>query len=342
MCFLCAKSGLLRAATAPVVASFTTSTGSGSTAKLKVPMLDGRSASAAWTSELRKLAIAPPTLKITDVDEHLKWNPYIHTGYRQNYTFGQCLRSLFSIHNETGNVWSHLLAAFVFAWAMHYTLSFSLQQDTPVYQMLIWSCFFLTAIVCFSGSAIYHLFFPQSISAVYWLGILDFTGIAALVLGSYYPPVYYGFYCFPFWQRIYILSISLLGTVTIVAPWFTFFHSQRYLVVRVCLYAMVAVAGIVPAVHSHFLLQSLNFDGSEVYNRLYIMYGLYTLGVFFYISKFPESRYPGKFDIWLNSHQWWHLLVVCGTLVHWSNCILIYNNYLRLLSHDQCDQPSSF
>jgi predicted membrane channel-forming protein YqfA (hemolysin III family) len=31
-----------------------------------------------------------------------------------------------------------------------------------------------------------------------------------------------------------------------------------------------------------------------------------------------------------NSHQWWHLLVVCGTLVHWSNCLLIYKNYLTL------------
>lgn len=50
-------------------------------------------------------------------------------------------------------------------------------------RQLIWSCFFLTAIVCFSGSAIYHLFFPQSISAVYWLGILDFTGTTRLHLG---------------------------------------------------------------------------------------------------------------------------------------------------------------
>jgi hypothetical protein len=36
--------------------------------------------------------------------------------------------------------------------------------------------FFLTAILCFAGSTLYHLFFPQSITAVYWLGILDFTG----------------------------------------------------------------------------------------------------------------------------------------------------------------------
>ena len=42
-----------------------------------------------------------------------------------------------------------------------------------------------------------------------------------------------------------------------------------------------------------------------------------------------------------NSHQWWHLLVVCGTLVHWSNCLLIYNNYLKLLSFCPADSTTA-
>jgi predicted membrane channel-forming protein YqfA (hemolysin III family) len=41
-----------------------------------------------------------------------------------------------------------------------------------------------------------------------------------------------------------------------------------------------------------------------------------------------------------NSHQWWHLLVVCGTLVHWSNCLLIYDNYLKLLSFCPADSTA--
>jgi adiponectin receptor len=328
MCFFCAKRSLLSAAAAPS-SSFTTN---------HAGMKNSKGLVGAGSSQLT----APPTFKITEIDEHLKWNPYIWSGYRENYTFGQCLYSFFTIHNESVNVWSHFAAVLVFAWAMHHTLFDVLLPSTSFLHLVIWATFFLTAIACFAGSAIYHLFFPQSVAAVYWLGILDFTGIAALVLGSYFPPVFYGFHCFPFWQRLYITSISLLGTVTLVAPWFRFFHSQRYLAIRVSLYAMVAVAGIVPAVHSYFLLQTIphNYtDGSfdEVYHRLYIMYGLYTIGVLFYMSKFPESRFPGQFDIWFNSHQWWHLLVVCGTLVHWSNCLLIYDNYLKLLSFCPAD-----
>lgn len=40
---------------------------------------------------------------------------------------------------------------------------------------------------------------------------------------------------------------------------------------------------------------------------MYLMYGI---GFAFYLSKFPESRWPGKFDIWFHSHQWWHVFVV--------------------------------
>lgn len=54
---------------------------------------------------------APPTFKITEIDEHLKWNPYIWSGYRENYTFGQCLYSFFTIHNESGLYLHHLHVA---------------------------------------------------------------------------------------------------------------------------------------------------------------------------------------------------------------------------------------
>ena len=34
---------------------------------------------------------------------------YIKKYYRVDYSFAQTLRSLFSIHNETGSVWTHLI-----------------------------------------------------------------------------------------------------------------------------------------------------------------------------------------------------------------------------------------
>ena len=37
-------------------------------------------------------------------------DPYIRRGYRRQYNnFSACLKSLFYLHNETVNIWSHLL-----------------------------------------------------------------------------------------------------------------------------------------------------------------------------------------------------------------------------------------
>jgi hypothetical protein len=56
--------------------------------------------------------------------EWLVFNPYISAGYRKQSSFSDCVKSIFSMHNgmednillvsllETGNMWTHLLAAF--------------------------------------------------------------------------------------------------------------------------------------------------------------------------------------------------------------------------------------
>lgn len=42
-----------------------------------------------------------------DMPQHLQFNPHIRTGYRPLMTVGQCLGSLFYIHNETVNIMTH-------------------------------------------------------------------------------------------------------------------------------------------------------------------------------------------------------------------------------------------
>lgn len=52
---------------------------------------------------------------IEELDEDSKWNIFIKTGYRINYsTWRQILMSLFEWHNETINIWTHLVGFIVF------------------------------------------------------------------------------------------------------------------------------------------------------------------------------------------------------------------------------------
>lgn len=52
---------------------------------------------------------------IKSAPSHLIDNEYIQHGYRINFnSFGKICRSLFMLHNETINVWSHLIGVMLF------------------------------------------------------------------------------------------------------------------------------------------------------------------------------------------------------------------------------------
>lgn len=48
----------------------------------------------------------PTPVKYHEAPDHLQDNEYIVGGYRTNYTFWDCTKSLFFLHNETMNIWT--------------------------------------------------------------------------------------------------------------------------------------------------------------------------------------------------------------------------------------------
>jgi hypothetical protein len=57
--------------------------------------------------------------------------PYIVRGYRIGFT--RTWQSLFTLHNETSNVWSHLLAAFLFIWFTLYVFIYMAVPRMPAF-----------------------------------------------------------------------------------------------------------------------------------------------------------------------------------------------------------------
>ncbi len=55
------------------------------------------------------MVIALPKLKPAHHARPFYVNLHINEGYRVNYSFTQCLASIFTLHNESLNIWSHLL-----------------------------------------------------------------------------------------------------------------------------------------------------------------------------------------------------------------------------------------
>jgi adiponectin receptor len=46
--------------------------------------------------------------------QHLRDNPFIRQGYRAGHSFTDAVRSAFKLHNESGNIWTHLVGFIIF------------------------------------------------------------------------------------------------------------------------------------------------------------------------------------------------------------------------------------
>jgi adiponectin receptor len=138
-------------------------------------------------------------------------NHYIHSGYRpQSNSFLKSWASLLYLHNETVNIYSHLLGAIAFSLSalfFHRNLALRYQtaNKTDVYAF---GAFFLGAAACLGISGTYHTISNHSPIVSKFGNKLDYVGIVALITGSFIPSIYYGFYCHPHLQEIYWTMVS--------------------------------------------------------------------------------------------------------------------------------------
>ncbi len=71
--------------------------------------------------------------KYEEAPKYLQDNEYIKEGYLLNCnTFKKTLRSLLVLHNETVNVWSHLIGAISFFFLIWYTTVFITNLQTQI------------------------------------------------------------------------------------------------------------------------------------------------------------------------------------------------------------------
>ncbi|CAN5951451.1 unnamed protein product [Sphagnum jensenii] len=155
------------------------------------------------------------------------------------------------------NIWSHLIGFFC---AIYSVIDFIIDHVlTPVYSseikppsfdslgVLCFGIFIVSAAICLLFSTIYHWFNCLSPGHHNTLLLLDLTGIALLVGSSYFPAIYFGFYCHTDIQRVYIgLSVVILA-VGLVAPWIDV--KIKGVGVRPFIFASLVATGVVPALH---------------------------------------------------------------------------------------------
>ena len=252
----------------------------------------------------------------------LKDNEHLHFGHRPELrSFAECFKSIFRIHTETGNIWTHLIGfvAFVIATVIFYVrpLCATCQLDINLSEKLIFLTFFIGAIMCLAFSTIFHTVSCHSKLVNEVFARLDYAGIAFLIVGSVIPWLYYGFYCHFYLKLSYITLVSMFGILTIILAMWNKFNKPEYRVHRAVTFVALALMSCLPIVH-YFIEKG--FYNSLLENSMQytiIMGALYLTGTLLYAARIPERFMPGKCDIWFQSHQIFHVLVIAGAFVHY-------------------------
>jgi adiponectin receptor len=252
----------------------------------------------------------------------MKDNEHLHFGHRPElYSFAECFRSIFRIHTETGNIWTHLLGfiAFVVMTIVFYVqpLCATCKLDIQLSEKLIFLSFFIGALICLACSTLFHTVSCHSewVSTIF--SRLDYAGIAALIVGSTIPWLYYGFYCEFYAKLTYMISVATFGLLTIILSLWDKFNAPEYRATRAKVFVGLALLCATPVLH-YIAVNGFHRSMVEASMHWMILMGsLYITGAVLYAARIPERFMPGKCDIWFQSHQIFHVLVILAAFVHY-------------------------
>lgn len=258
-----------------------------------------------------------PTVTASQVPSLFR-EPYILSGYRPVQQDWRCyLLSLFQRHNESLNVWTHLLAGpvLLFRWwanvgALGYTFD---AASLPLGFFLLSSFTYLF----FSVTA--HLLQSHSERAHYFFFFMDYVGVAVYQYGCSLGHYFYT--SEPAWRETYIGSLFLPGAAFF--GWLSCagccFAKSRYRrpypprrkICQLIPTTLAYVLDISPVAHRLFTVPwtqepSLPFHALQIASFL--------LAALFFSCPIPERFFPGHCDFVGQGHQIFHLFLSLCTV----------------------------
>ncbi|XP_029364339.1 progestin and adipoQ receptor family member 4a isoform X3 [Echeneis naucrates] len=140
---------------------------------------------------------------------HLQFNKYVLTGYRPISSVQDCIRSLFYLHNELGNIYTHGIPLVCFLVLLPLNIPWS--QISVTWLGVV---HFLACLSPQLGSVLYHLFMNhEGGEPVYHTLLkLDVCGICMINTLGALPIVYSTLLCYPFIRTVALLVYILLSS----------------------------------------------------------------------------------------------------------------------------------
>jgi len=274
-------------------------------------------------------ALSGYTITWESLPDWMRDNQYIRSGYRrQQNSWKGCLQSMFGyLHNETVNIHTHLWGAAFFFVLLVITLSNTLRSHSSVtwHDVAGFAVFLGAAILCLSFSAAFHTGNCHSLSVAKSCVLFDYTGILALIVGSFFPSIYYGFYCYPEYQVMYLTTILLAGLGAAYIVLTPSYNCPELRWARTVVFVGLGLTGIVPIGHAWWLHGWRALHEEMGMGWLLASGALYMNGAVMYATRTPERFFPGKLDYFGASHQIFHVHVVLAAIAHYVSIYSAYN-----------------
>lgn len=253
-----------------------------------------------------------------EIPDWQKDNEYIRNGYvRETRSVIKCLESLLYLHNESVNIYSHLIPALCFLFVIFFNdYAIETFETTQWVDYFVIDSFFLGAFTCLTMSSMYHCLKSHSLEIAILGNKLDYLGIVALISTSIVSILYYGFYDRKHMFYGFTALTLFFGLACSIVSVSSTFRSREWRPYRATLFVIFGLSALLPIIAGIF-----SFGLKETWERVQLKWivleaVLYISGAFFYGIRFPERTSPGSYDIWGYSHQIFHILVIIASCCH--------------------------
>lgn len=227
-----------------------------------------------------------------------KDNEYIITGYvRETNNYIKTFQSLFYLHNESVNIYTHLIPGLVFLGIVFLSLDnlvVPIHNTTRMTDYMMFNLFFAGVFSCLLMSSTFHCLKSHSERIAIVGNKLDYLGIVALIVSSMISIMYYGFYDCKIAFYCFSTVTLVLGTACAVVSLDGKFRSREWRSMRATLFVGFGLSALIPVVGGVFI-----YGLAETYVKIGLKWVLlegvfYISGAALYGLRFPERLAPGS------------------------------------------------
>ena len=260
-------------------------------------------------------------------------NELIFTSYRKpTHSYHLSLKTIWHLHNETVNIWTHLLGTILFLCILlplflTYTILAPTIHPSPLDTLFI-TLYHVGVTTCFFLSSTFHTFSSHSPVTQRSTNTLDHIGIILVIDTSTLSMIHFTFHCSSYHhlRNTYMAISTFLALLCIILTLYPFplslhfkphiskpnLQAENHKIYKWFSHSLLGLSSFLPLLHAFTLYSPTHLQARASALYFTSLALINCAGGVIYILRIPERWIPGKCDTWGGSHAIMHILVVIG------------------------------